>query len=273
VADGAREHDDVTTTTMTASTTRSDEPTGDEQSPSARHNRVRVGQADGGGEMFNRIARRYDLLNRLMSLGMDGRWRRAVVRSLRDLAPRRLLDVATGTGDLAFDLARRFPDAHVIGIDPADRMLGVARDKAGARRLADRVEFRTGDAQALDLPTDGVDAATIAFGIRNVPDRARGLAEMARVTRPGGIVAVLELTDPRRGLLAPLNRFYIRTIVPRLGALLSGDQEYRYLPASIAAFPQPPEFAAMMRDAGLVDVTIRPLTFGVVTRFVGRVPG
>ena len=225
----------------------------------------------GSGQMFDRIARRYDLLNRLMSFGVDRRWRKRTVAALALTGPARVLDVATGTGDLAIDIARRHRDATVVGVDPSVGMLEVGRRKIAARGLADRIELVEGDAQALAFPDDHFAGATIAFGIRNVPDRAAGLREMARVVRPGGRVCVLELGEPRGGVMAPLARFHVHVVVPRLGALLSGAREYRYLQSSIAAFPPAEEFAALMASCGLDIVEVRPLTFGVCHLYVGAV--
>ncbi|MCB9563376.1 MAG: bifunctional demethylmenaquinone methyltransferase/2-methoxy-6-polyprenyl-1,4-benzoquinol methylase UbiE [Kofleriaceae bacterium] len=224
--------------------------------------------------MFDAIAHRYDRLNRILSMGIDKRWRRKTVAALRlPDGPSRVLDVATGTGDLALDIARRHPAAHVVGVDPSVKMLARGVAKVAARGLDDRITLDEGDAQALTYPDASFDGATIAFGIRNVPDRARGLAEMARVVRPGGRVCVLELSEPRRGIMAPLARFHVHVVVPRIGALLSGAREYRYLQKSIAAFPPPDEFAAMMAAAGLEIEAVRALTFGVCHLYVGRVPG
>ncbi len=223
----------------------------------------------GSGQMFDNIARRYDLLNRVMSLGVDRRWRKKTVRALALPAAARVLDLATGTGDLAFEVARMHPDATVIGSDPSVNMLEVGRTKVVARGLTARIELVVGDAQAIELPDASVDGVCIAFGIRNVPDRARALREMARVCKPGGRVALLELGEPRTGLIAPLARFHIRHVVPRLGALLSGAREYRYLQSSIAAFPPPEEFAEMMKANGLAVVEVVPLTFGVCNLYVG----
>jgi demethylmenaquinone methyltransferase/2-methoxy-6-polyprenyl-1,4-benzoquinol methylase len=226
----------------------------------------------GSGEMFDRIAQRYDFLNRVLSLGIDHAWRRRTARSLgieREGARPVVLDLATGTADLAIAVAQHAPRAIVRGTDPSRNMLAIGVDKVRARGLADRVSLALGDAQAIEEEDASVDAITIAFGIRNVPDRQRALAEMARVTKPGGTVAILELGEPQRGLLGPLARFHIRQIVPRLGALLSGAREYRYLQSSIAAFPEPDVFVAMMREAGLV-AEAHPLTFGVCNLYVGR---
>ena len=237
------------------------EPTGDTLAPTG---------AFGSGEMFDRIAQRYDFLNRVLSLGVDHGWRRRTARSLgvEGIERPEILDLATGTADLAIAIARLHPIARVQGTDPSRNMLAIGREKVRARGLADRVSLAMGDAQAIELADASVDAVTIAFGIRNVPDRRRALAEMARVTRPGGRVAVLELGEPRGGLLGPLARFHIRQVVPRLGALLSGASEYRYLQRSIAAFPEPTDFAAMMNEAGL-STTVAPLTFGVCHLYVG----
>jgi demethylmenaquinone methyltransferase / 2-methoxy-6-polyprenyl-1,4-benzoquinol methylase len=225
--------------------------------------------APGSGAMFDGIARRYDLLNRVMSMGLDRLWRRRTVKALRLDPDSRALDLATGTADLAVAIARRHPRSRVVGLDPSLGMLAVGREKIARAGLDERVTLQLGDARALPYPDDSFDGVCIAFGIRNVPDRAAALAEMARVTRPGGRVAVLELSEPRRGLLAPLARLHIRTLVPRIGALLSGSREYRYLQRSIAAFPPADEFAEMMRAAGLDVLEVAPQTFGVCHLYVG----
>jgi demethylmenaquinone methyltransferase/2-methoxy-6-polyprenyl-1,4-benzoquinol methylase len=224
--------------------------------------------AMGSGEMFDRIATRYDTMNRILSFGLDRGWRKRTVRALQLGAAPRVLDLATGTGDLAIDIARRHPDARVIGLDPSAEMLAIAGQKLARRQLTDRVTLIRGDAQDLPYADGELDAITIAFGIRNVPDRPRALREMARVVRPGGRIAILELGEPRAGVLAGAARFHIRHVVPRLGALLSGVREYRYLQCSIAAFPPSDEFARVMQGAGLDLVEVVPLTFGVCTLYV-----
>jgi demethylmenaquinone methyltransferase/2-methoxy-6-polyprenyl-1,4-benzoquinol methylase len=224
---------------------------------------------DGSGAMFDGIAPRYDLLNRLMSLGMDHGWRRKLVDALGP-RPLELLDLATGTGDVALALARRYPAARVVGLDPSPGML-----HAGVPKLAEsegRVTLVQGDAQVLPFRDGRFDGACISFGIRNVPDRQAALREMARVTRPGCPVAILELGEPQEGLLAPFARMHIRHVVPTLGALISGAREYRYLAKSVAAFPPPDAFAALMREAGLQDVSWTPLNFGVVHLYRGLAP-
>lgn len=218
----------------------------------------------GSGEMFDAIAERYDLLNRILSLGMDQSWRRALVESLGP-EPDRILDVATGTGDVARAIATRYPGAQVVGLDPSGGML-----RAGSAKFTGRVSAVQGDGQRLPFPDNSFAGASIAFGIRNVPDRALGLREMARVVRPGGAVSILELSEPRGGFMAPFARFHVRQVVPRIGALLSGKREYRYLQTSVAAFPPPEEFKALMEESGLRDVELTRFTFGAAYLYVGR---
>ena len=227
---------------------------------------------NGSGEMFDRIADRYDRLNRLMSMGIDRRWRRRMIDALELGDRAKVLDVATGTADVAIAVHQRHPDAEIVGVDPSRRMLEVGERKVAANDLQQKIRLQCGDAQSLPFADDAFDACCIAFGIRNVVDRELGLREMARVTRPGGRVAVLELSEPQSSLLAPFARFYIRHFVPRVGALLSGRHEYRYLERSIAAFPQPAEFSRMMQRSGMAVVVSEALTFGVCHLFVG-VPG
>jgi demethylmenaquinone methyltransferase / 2-methoxy-6-polyprenyl-1,4-benzoquinol methylase len=223
-------------------------------------------RTDGSGAMFDRIARRYDLLNRVISLGIDRRWRKLTIDALKLRPGARVLDLATGTADLGLLAARA--GASVVGVDPSPAMMDIGRAKASRAGLADRIGFQVGDAQALPFADATFDAVCMGFGIRNVPDRPAAVREMARVTRPGGRVAILELCEPR-GLLGPFARFYVHSVVPRLGALLSGAPEYRYLERSIATFPAPAEFAAIMAANQLQVDQVRPLTFGVCCLYSG----
>ena len=222
----------------------------------------------GSGAMFDQIAHRYDFVNRVLSIGLDKGWRRRTVRALLLGEWPRVLDHATGTGDLAIDIARMCPGATVVGLDPSAKMLAVAAAKIERRGLGDRITLVEGDAQQLAYASCEFDAATIAFGIRNVPDRLAALREMARVVRPGGRIAVLELGEPSGAVLGRAARFHTRYIVPRLGSLLSGAREYSYLQRSIAAFPPAREFAALMGRAGLHVLDVTPLTFGACTLYV-----
>lgn len=223
----------------------------------------------GSGEMFDKIAPRYDLLNRLMSFGMDRRWRRKTVAALNLQVGGRALDLATGTADLALLIARKHREVNIVGVDPSPGMLDVGRRKAQRARVSDRLDLLVGDAQDLRFADDSFDGVCIGFGIRNVPDRMKGLREMARVTRDGGRIAILELNEPRRGVMGALARFHVHTLVPRMGALLSGKKEYRYLQESIAAFPPADEFADMMRDAGIAVLDVITFSFGACHLYIG----
>ena len=225
----------------------------------------------GDGEFFDEIAARYDLLNRILSLGLDGRWRRRAVQALELNGGEEILDLATGTGDLAIEIAGSRSEITVVGVDPSREMIAVGEDKVRRAGLEDAVTLEFGDGQNLRFDDDHFDHCAIAFGIRNFPDRLQGLREMSRVVRSGGKVAILELSEPRKGVMAGMSRLYVHQVVPRVGALLSGSEQYKYLQESIAAFPPAEEFATMMEEAGLEDVTVHPLTFGVVNLFVGRV--
>ena len=227
----------------------------------------------GSGEMFDQIAGRYDLLNRLMSMGIDQSWRRKTVAALKLPAGARVLDLATGTGDLALMIARLHTDARVVGSDPSSRMLEVGVQTVMRTGLADRVQLEIGDAQALPYENDSFDGCCIAFGIRNVPDRSAALAEMARVTKPSGRVAVLELGEPSVGWLSPFARFHVRKVIPRIGGMLSGSREYKYLQESIAAFPPADQFAEQMQASGLKVLDVQPLTFGACNLFVAEPKG
>lgn len=216
--------------------------------------------------MFTSIARRYDLMNRLMTGGRDRAWRRDVIR-LAGLRPGEwLLDVATGTGDLGIEALRQTPGVHVVGLDFTREMMLVGRDKPLGRRM----RFVEGDALQLPFPDGTFDAVVSGFGMRNVADLARAFAEQARVTRPGGRVLCLETTPPPEGIWGRLFRWYFFTVVPFMGGLLSGRRDaYAYLPHSTAHFPSPEAVRRVMVDAGLRHVRYRLLMGGTVAIHVG----
>jgi demethylmenaquinone methyltransferase/2-methoxy-6-polyprenyl-1,4-benzoquinol methylase len=219
--------------------------------------------------MFDRIAPRYDLLNRVMTAGLDRRWREAAAAAADVAAGDQALDVCTGTGDLAFSLASRVTaSGRVVGADFAENMLDRAHAKAAERGV--QVEFVQADALALPFADGTFDAAAVAFGIRNVSDLSAGIAEMARVVRPGGRVVILEITTPKH-----LRRFYhlwFDRVVPLLGKVLGKDgAAYGYLPASVKRFPEPYPLAEEMSRAGLDDVRWQLFAGGIIALHYGRV--
>jgi demethylmenaquinone methyltransferase / 2-methoxy-6-polyprenyl-1,4-benzoquinol methylase len=226
--------------------------------------------------MFGNIAPRYDLLNHLLSLNVDRYWRwrtTQLVPPVLDGWP--ILDVCTGTGDLAlvYDKAAR-GRVPVVGSDFCLPMLLPAVEKARRRGAGGRVRFIEADTQQLPFPDGVFQLVTVAFGLRNVTDTDRGIAEMVRVARPGGRVAILEFSRPRHWLFGPLYRFYFRRILPLVGQLVSRsrDNAYGYLPASVMEFPDGEALAAKLRGHGLTDVKWFPLTFGIATLYVGTKP-
>ncbi len=221
------------------------------------------------GALFDRIADRYDAMNLVISGFQEPRWRRRLVQATQLEAGMAAIDVATGTGKVAASLADRVGTfGHVLGVDVSDRMVARARAEH-----ADRIEMEFLIADALDLPAGDAtfDAATIAFGMRNLPDYRRGFEEMLRVVRPGGRVVCLEIARPR-SLIGRLGLVWFERIVPRLGSLIGQGRAYACLVDSVRGYPTPDEIAAVMRAAGLVDVAWAPLTFGMVTLHVGVRP-
>jgi demethylmenaquinone methyltransferase / 2-methoxy-6-polyprenyl-1,4-benzoquinol methylase len=215
---------------------------------------------DGVRAMFDRIAPVYDAMNRATTMGLDGRWRRLAAASVVRRGDR-VLDAACGTGDLA--LADRKAGGEVTGLDFSERML------ERARRKSDRIEWVRGDALALPFDDASFDAATIGFGIRNVDDLDTGLRELARVVRPGGRLAVLEITRPT-GVLRPFFRLWFDVLIPLAGKALPGGAAYTYLPASVRRFPGPDDLADALRRAGFADVSYRLLAGGIVSLHVGH---
>jgi demethylmenaquinone methyltransferase/2-methoxy-6-polyprenyl-1,4-benzoquinol methylase len=222
--------------------------------------------------MFDAIAPRYDLLNGLLSGGLDRYWRHRAIRSLGFTGKETLLDVCTGTGDVAIAAARAARGAaRVIGVDFAGAMLARARDKVTRRGLARRVQMARGDAMQLPVASSSVDGVTIAFGIRNVAETEVACAELYRVLRPGGRLAILEFGLPVVPAVRPLYLWYFQHVLPRIGRAVSRhDAAYSYLPASVGAFPWGDAFANILRSQGFNNVIARPLTFGIVYLYTGQ---
>lgn len=217
--------------------------------------------------MFGRIAHRYDLLNRVLSLGQDVRWRRLVARRVAAVQPERVLDVCSGTGDIALGLEE---GPTITGVDFSLPMLALAQGKAVDRGRA--LALAVADALALPIADGSVDVVTVAFGVRNFEDLEAGLAELTRVLKPGGVLLILEFSQPK-GLLGPFLGWWVRNIPPRLGRLISGDPEaYAYLPASVGSFADADTMRAILGGLGLEDIDARPLTGGVCTLYQAHRP-
>ena len=222
-------------------------------------------------EMFDGIAADYDKLNHLLSLDVDKSWRKRAIKALRTDSEPVILDLACGTGDFAIAIAKAIPEAHVTGVDLSEGMLAVMREKVEKQGLEDRISAEIGDGENLRFPDGTFDDVTIAFGIRNFEDRARGLEETLRVLKPGGKLVVLELSRPEAGLLRRIYDFYFLRVLPRIGGSISGDRAaYSYLPASVKSFPGKEAFMKMMSDAGFVDVAHKSLTFGICRMYTGN---
>lgn len=225
-------------------------------------------------DMFDAIAPSYDLMNRMMTMGgMDNRWRRRCVAIVKAHGARDILDLATGTGDLAIALARAIPDATVTGGDLSEGMLAVGRLKVEQAGLADRITLMAADALHLPFDDTSFDAITIGFGVRNFEYLDCGYAEMTRVLRPGGLLVVLELTPPASPLVRPLYSVYTRGVIPVVGRIVSHDSRaYKYLPESIAAVPARDDMTRLMTDAGLTDARWKSQFMGVATIYTARKP-
>jgi demethylmenaquinone methyltransferase/2-methoxy-6-polyprenyl-1,4-benzoquinol methylase len=222
--------------------------------------------------MFGHIAPSYDLLNHLLSLNIDRYWRWRTTRLVPPTGDAPILDLCTGTGDLALAYDRAAGgQVPIFGADFCPEMLSRAIAKVEQRGAAERIRFIEADAQQLPFPNDYFQIATVAFGLRNVTDTERGIAEMVRVARPGGRVAILEFSQPRHWLFGRLYRAYFRHVLPFVGQAISRSKEqaYRYLPASVMEFPDGEALAERLRKHGLIDVVWRPFTFGIATLYVG----
>ena len=221
--------------------------------------------------MFASIVGRYDLLNRLLSLRRDVYWRRVAVALGQIPRGGDVLDLCAGTGDVALEIVRQGSGARVIAVDNCEPMLIRGLHKAKRASAADQVRFAVAPAEELPFADATFDRAFVAFGVRNIADRRRGLREMTRVLKPDGRAIILEFSTPSSPLFGPLYRFYSHRILPWIGGLLSGNRAaYEYLPASVDGFPSPEGLQALMEDAGFIDVSVVHLTFRIVTVHQGR---
>ena len=221
--------------------------------------------------MFDRIAPTYDTLNHLLSFQTDRRWRRKAARWAAEGTPSVLLDVATGTADLAIALARRLPSAHITGIDLSEKMVDLGREKVEQRHLEHQVNLLQGDVAHLPFPDGSFDSVTVAFGVRNFEDLEQGLSEIHRVTRPEGRVTILEFSLPERFPIKQLYRFYFHRILPLVGRWVSRDHDaYRYLPRSVEHFPPPERFEHLLSARGMEPIRRQRLNLGIATLYQAK---
>jgi demethylmenaquinone methyltransferase/2-methoxy-6-polyprenyl-1,4-benzoquinol methylase len=221
-------------------------------------------------EMFDNIAPEYDFLNRTLSIGIDRIWRRKLRKMLDACNPNIILDVATGTGDLAIECTKSGKNRKITGVDISEKMLEIGRNKIEKKNLANRIDLRYGDSENMEFETGTFDAVTVGFGVRNFENLEKGLREMLRVTKPSGKVLILDFSMPRNPLIRTLYRFYFFYILPFIGKMVSGDNHaYRYLPESVSRFPQYEQMTDLMTEAGFANANYRPLTFGIAVIYSG----
>ncbi|MDB5123148.1 MAG: ubiE 3 [Mucilaginibacter sp.] len=221
-------------------------------------------------DMFNNISKTYDFLNHFLSLGIDIIWRKKAINELKNDKPKLILDVATGTGDFAFEALSILNPEKIIGVDISQGMLDIAQQKINKRNLAGRFEVKLGDSEKLPFEANEFDAVTVAYGVRNFENLESGLADIQRVLKPGGKAVVLEFSKPRAFPVKQLYTFYFNYITPAVGKLFSKDaRAYTYLPESVAAFPDGKTFTALMEKAGFKNTKCRALAFGICSIYTG----
>ena len=233
-------------------------------------NKSEVAKKNQVAEMFDAIARRYDFLNRFLSAGIDKSWRKKAIKELKEIHPKLILDVATGTGDLAITANKILKPEKIIGIDISEGMLDLGRKKIEKLNLTNTIELLHGDSETIHYPDNNFDAITVAFGVRNFENLEKGLAEMLRVLKPGGKISILEFTAPKTFLLKHFYNFYTFTVVPAFGKLFAQNRKaYLYLNNSIQAFPARENFIEVMHKAGFTKTYYKQLSLGICCIYCG----
>ena len=221
--------------------------------------------------MFDRISPKYDALNHLLSLNIDKVWRRKTAKTVTKSHPNTLLDLATGTGDLAIALAKCNPQTHIKGLDISEKMLDIGKTKIAQRKLENQIELSLGNAATVPFEDNHFDAVTVAFGVRNFENLGKGISEIQRVLKPAGKVFIMEFSMPERWPVKQLYRFYFNRILPRIGRHLSKEPDaYTYLPESVERFPKPDDFMQLLSEKGLENCTKRTLSFGIATLYTAE---
>lgn len=229
-----------------------------------------AGKKEQVATMFNNISQKYDFLNHFLSMGIDRVWRRKAVNHLKDIQPRQILDVATGTGDFAIETLRLNPE-KVTGIDISEGMLEVGRQKLQKRNLDSVITLQSGDSENLPFTDNNFDAVIVAYGVRNFENLEKGLAEMYRVLREGGKMVVLEFSKPNTFPFKQLYQFYFNNVLPLIGNTISKDQAaYTYLPESVKAFPDGDNFVTILKSIGFKKAVCNPVTFGISSIYVAQ---
>ena len=220
--------------------------------------------------MFNNIAGHYDFLNHFLSLGIDILWRKKAIRLLKDVRPKQLLDIATGTGDFALEAMSLNPE-KITGVDVSEGMLALGKEKIKKRNLQNKIELILGDSENLPFEDNTFDAITVAFGVRNFENLEKGLSDMQRVLKPDGTVVILEFSKPKKFPVKQLYNFYFKNILPLMGKIISKDNSaYAYLPESVNAFPDGDNFLLILKSTGFKDVQYISLTLGVAVIYTGK---
>ena len=229
-----------------------------------------LGKKEQVAEMFNSIAHRYDFLNRFLSAGIDVKWRKKAIRQLKSLAPKKILDVATGTAEVAILTYQLLKPEKIIGIDISEGMLDLGRKKIEKLQLNKKIELQSGDSEVIRFENDSFDAITVAFGVRNFQHLAKGLQEMHRVLKPGGKLVVLEFSKPTQPGFKLFYGFYMNKVAPALGKLFSSNRKaYQYLNDSVQAFPEGETFLTIMHEAGFTQTYLKKLSLGICTIYCG----